>query len=119
MAGSWIFIEEGPVPLRCWWSGSKKDNPNIKGYLDSDFTTKMGLESFNGKITTGNIAEFIIYINMLTWPIASIGWITSLIQRAEASMKRLFLFCRKMLSDSVSPKEFFRKVWKRSDCLRM
>lgn len=48
-----------------------------------------GLESFNGKITTGNIAEFIIYINMLTWPIASIGWITSLIQRAEASMKRI------------------------------
>ncbi len=48
-----------------------------------------GLETFKGKITTGNIAEFIIYINMLTWPVASVGWITSIVQRAEASMKRI------------------------------
>ena len=49
----------------------------------------MGLESFKGTISTGNIAEFIIYVNMLTWPVASVGWVTSLVQRAEASMKRI------------------------------
>ena len=48
-----------------------------------------GIESINKKISTGNIAEFIIYINMLTWPVASIGWVTSLIQRSAASMKRI------------------------------
>lgn len=48
-----------------------------------------GLESFKGNITSGNIAEFIIYINMLAWPIASIGWVTSLVQRAAASQKRI------------------------------
>ena len=48
-----------------------------------------GLESFEGNITTGNIAEFIIYVNMLTWPVASVGWVTSLVQRAEASMERI------------------------------
>jgi len=48
-----------------------------------------GLESFKGNITTGNIAEFIIYVNMLAWPVASIGWITSLVQRAAASQKRI------------------------------
>lgn len=42
-----------------------------------------------GEITPGNIAEFIIYINMLTWPITSIGWIASLIQQAEASQERI------------------------------
>lgn len=42
-----------------------------------------------GEITAGNIAEFIIYINMLTWPITSIGWIASIIQQAEASQKRI------------------------------
>ena len=51
-----------------------------------------GLESFSGKITTGNIAEFIIYINMLAWPVASIGWITSLVQRAAASQERINKF---------------------------
>ena len=48
-----------------------------------------GLESFKGKISTGNIAEFIIYVNMLTWPVASVGWVTSIVQRAEASMQRI------------------------------
>ncbi len=48
-----------------------------------------GLESFKGTLTTGNIAEFIIYVNMLTWPVASVGWVTSLVQRAEASMERV------------------------------
>jgi ATP-binding cassette subfamily B protein len=41
------------------------------------------------EISTGNIAEFVIYINYLTWPITSIGWIASIIQQAEASQKRI------------------------------
>jgi len=48
-----------------------------------------GLESFKGNISTGNIAEFIIYVNMLAWPVASIGWITSLVQRSAASQERI------------------------------
>ena len=48
-----------------------------------------GLEVFAGKISAGNIAEFIIYVNMLAWPVASIGWVTSLIQRASASQERI------------------------------
>ncbi|MDP4680708.1 MAG: ABC transporter transmembrane domain-containing protein, partial [Cyclobacteriaceae bacterium] len=48
-----------------------------------------GIGVFEGEITTGNIAEFIIYVNMLTWPVTSLGWITSIIQRAAASQKRI------------------------------
>jgi len=48
-----------------------------------------GIEVAKGNITTGNIAEFIIYVNMLTWPVTSIGWIASLIQQAEASQARI------------------------------
>lgn len=46
-------------------------------------------EVFEGAISTGVIAEFIIYVNMLTWPVASLGWISSIIQRAAASQKRI------------------------------
>jgi len=48
-----------------------------------------GLEVAKGNITAGNIAEFIMYVNMLTWPVTSIGWIASLIQQAEASQERI------------------------------
>lgn len=48
-----------------------------------------GLEIFKGSITAGNIAEFIIYVNLLTWPVTSLGWVTSLIQRAAASQARI------------------------------
>jgi len=48
-----------------------------------------GIESFKGSISTGNIAEFIIYVNMLAWPVASVGWITSIVQRAAASQERI------------------------------
>ncbi len=48
-----------------------------------------GLEVMKGTITYGNIGEFVIYINLLTWPVASLGWVTSLIQRAVASQKRI------------------------------
>ncbi len=53
-----------------------------------------GQEVVQGNITHGNIAEFIIYVNMLTWPFAALGWIVSIIQEAEASQKRIneFLF---------------------------
>lgn len=53
-----------------------------------------GKEAIAGNITTGNIAEFIIYVNMLTWPMASIGWVTSIIQRADASQKRINEFLK-------------------------
>ena len=48
-----------------------------------------GLEVAKGNITPGNIAEFVMYVNMLTWPVTSIGWIASLIQQAEASQERI------------------------------
>jgi ATP-binding cassette subfamily B protein len=48
-----------------------------------------GLLAIEGEITTGVIAEFVIYVNMLTWPVASLGWVTSLVQRAEASQERI------------------------------
>lgn len=43
----------------------------------------------DGGITPGNIMEFIIYVNMLTWPVTSIGWIASVVQEAEASQARI------------------------------
>lgn len=46
----------------------------------------------SGAITAGNIAEFVIYINMLAWPVTAIGWLASIIQQAEASMKRILEF---------------------------
>jgi ATP-binding cassette subfamily B protein len=48
-----------------------------------------GKEVIAGRATTGNIAEFIIYVNMLTWPVAALGWVTSIIQRAAASQERI------------------------------
>ncbi|PSR05932.1 MAG: ABC transporter [Bacteroidetes bacterium SW_10_40_5] len=48
-----------------------------------------GMEVMAGNITAGNIAEFFIYVNLLTWPVASIGWVTSIIQRAAASQARI------------------------------
>jgi ATP-binding cassette, subfamily B, multidrug efflux pump len=46
-------------------------------------------EVIRGSLTLGNIAEFIIYVNLLTWPVTSLGWTSSLVQRAEASQKRI------------------------------
>lgn len=49
-----------------------------------------GKQYINGEIeSVGVIVEFLLYVNMLTWPIASVGWITSMVQRAEASQKRI------------------------------
>ncbi len=51
-----------------------------------------GQEVAKGNITHGNIAEFIIYVNMLTWPFTAIGWIVSIVQQAEASQARIMEF---------------------------
>jgi ATP-binding cassette subfamily B multidrug efflux pump len=48
-----------------------------------------GRQVMAGNITAGNIAEFFIYVNLLTWPVASIGWVTSIVQRAAASQARI------------------------------
>ena len=48
-----------------------------------------GLQVMKGTISPGNIAEFVIYINMLTWPVTAIGWIASIVQQAAASQKRI------------------------------
>ena len=48
-----------------------------------------GQEVIRGTITTGSIAEFIIYVNLLTWPVTALGWTSSLVQRAEASQARI------------------------------
>jgi ATP-binding cassette subfamily B protein len=48
-----------------------------------------GLNVYNGTVTAGNIAEFVIYVNMLTWPVSALGWCASIIQQAEASQKRI------------------------------
>lgn len=48
-----------------------------------------GKEVQNGRFTAGNVAEFIIYLNMLIWPVASLGWTTALVQKAAASQKRI------------------------------
>lgn len=48
-----------------------------------------GRQFINGQIALGTLAEFIIYINMLTWPVATVGWVTSIVQQAEASQKRI------------------------------
>ena len=58
-----------------------------------------GKHYINGQIEEiGIIAEFIIYVNMLTWPVASIGWVTSLVQEAEASQKRINEFLKEVPS---------------------
>jgi len=64
---------------------------------------------FNGELSMGNIAEFIIYVNMLTWPVTALGWITSIIQRAAASQKRIneFLLIK---SEIVSEKNLDAEI---------
>lgn len=54
-----------------------------------------GMMYIDGSISNiGIIAEFILYVNMLTWPVASIGWVSSLVQEAEASQKRINEFLK-------------------------
>ena len=57
-----------------------------------------GIQYMKGIIELGILAEFIIYVNMLTWPVATVGWVSSIIQQAEASQKRINEFLK---SDSI------------------
>lgn len=63
----------------------------------------------NGNLTLGNIAEFVIYVNLLTWPVTSLGYTTSLVKRAEASQKRIneFLSTR---NDIISEKDINEEI---------
>ena len=66
-----------------------------------------------GEVSAGNITEFIYYVNLLTWPIASIGWVTSLVQSASASMERLDEFLNvapDFESGQYIPKEFKGRI---------
>lgn len=53
-----------------------------------------GSQYINGSIELGTVVEFLIYVNMLSWPVASVGYITSMVQRAEASQKRINEFLK-------------------------
>lgn len=48
-----------------------------------------GLRVMDGELELGHIFQFVFYVNLLTWPFASVGWVTSLVQKAEASMNRI------------------------------
>lgn len=61
-----------------------------------------GLQVMDGKISAGNIAEFIVYVNQLTFPVLALGWVTSLIQRAAASQKRINEFL-KTIPEIINP----------------
>jgi len=67
------------------------------------------IQVFSGEVSTGNIAEFIIYVNMLTWPVTALGWITSIIQRAAASQKRINEFLNTK-TDIVSQQHIAKKI---------
>jgi len=60
-----------------------------------------GIYQVNNQISSGTIAEFVVYINMLSFPVSAIGWVASMIQRASASQKRLneFLDTRPAIAD--------------------
>jgi len=68
-----------------------------------------GSQVIEGSLTIGNIAEFIMYVNMLTWPVASLGWVTSLIQRAAASQKRINEFLN-IKTDIVSQRNLEQPI---------
>lgn len=62
-----------------------------------------GIQVMEGSVTPGNIAEFILYVGMLTFPFASVGWVTSLMQRAAASQTRIneFLLTQPDIADTA------------------
>ena len=55
-----------------------------------------GLMTYNKAITLGEIVAFIFFVNNLTWPFASVGWVTSIIQRAAASQERINVFLKEI-----------------------
>ena len=68
-----------------------------------------GMEVINGSLTIGNIAEFILYVNLLTWPVISLGWVTSITQRAAASQKRINEFL-KTKNDIISKENIAKEL---------
>ena len=68
-----------------------------------------GTEVINGSLTIGNIAEFILYVNLLTWPVTALGWVTSIIQRAAASQKRINEFLNTK-NDIISEKNLQKEI---------
>ncbi len=68
-----------------------------------------GIEVIKGNISNGVIAEFIIYVNLLTWPVTAVGWVTSIIQRAAASQGRINEFLETP-SDIVSEKNLSKEL---------
>lgn len=67
------------------------------------------VEVINGTLTFGHIAEFILYVNLLTWPVTALGWTSSLVQRAEASQKRINEFLETK-TNIVSEKNIEREL---------
>ena len=71
------------------------------------------LEVFEGNLSIGNIAEFLVYVYLLTWPVTALGWITSIIQRASASQKRINEFLKEksdIISEDKKKLEFDGKI---------
>ncbi|MCK5279275.1 MAG: ABC transporter ATP-binding protein [Cyclobacteriaceae bacterium] len=68
-----------------------------------------GAEVIKGTLSIGNIAEFILYVNLLTWPVTALGWVTSIIQRAAASQKRINEFL-KIKNDIVSEQNIEQEI---------
>jgi ATP-binding cassette subfamily B protein len=67
------------------------------------------VEVLNGRLTIGNMAEFIIYVNLLTWPVTFLGWTSSQVKRAEASQKRINEFLKEK-TNIVSEKNLAREI---------
>lgn len=72
-----------------------------------------GLMTYNNTITLGEIVAFIFFVNNLTWPFASVGWVTSIIQRAAASQERINDFLKEVpeiINTNNNPFEFKGKI---------
>ena len=72
-----------------------------------------GIKTIHKELDYGDIVQFIFYINMLTWPFASIGWVSSLVQRAAASQKRINEFIKieeKVINDGVQELEEITEI---------
>lgn len=72
-----------------------------------------GMQVIEGEIGYGVIAEFILYVNILTWPVTSLGWVTSIIQRAAASQTRINEFLdveNEIVSEENSEQEIMGKI---------
>ena len=68
-----------------------------------------GKQVIAGQISYGNIAEFILYVNMLTWPVTALGWVSSIAQRAAASQRRINEFLNEK-NDILSDKNLDREI---------